>query len=420
MKAILNFFKDQIKKLKGQDKPKPKMEEPAHNAFNEPLSFSLEDLEKSGLSVEPVSEEQVNNEFLIHASQLPVHLLPWLGTLKNGIYRVTFPPEIQAQIYRGTLGVTGGVVRTPAGQIRSHGVSVTRVLAHPLIIVYQVGVLVFGSYHLQKIGASLKNINKRLGKIHNFLLDKRSAQIRAQIQEFSHISKGIVEFSKLGNIEEVTKRLELIKEIRLMNLSNLLHLQKNLIDNAKELGLLDRSSWFGSKKEEQSLERSIKDYKRDLIDYTSSLYLDIISTKAEVFYSMYKSFDEIKSRINAQKSGMKLLSSQKDSFEQVLSEKTKKLISKGGMLDIFADADKLTKARKNIKSIWKEAKLLTEQFQQNGGYHIQSIEDSLKNKNKALFLQVSNNKSDKKQKLSKQSSSKIKPPDHPPHLDKAS
>ena len=405
MKSLLNFFKNQLKKFKNQEpsqrvEKKEAKKKPEYNVFNKPLYFSLEDLKKIGLRIEPVPKEVVNNELLVHASQLPSHLLPWLTTLESGTYRLSFPPKMEAQIYKGSIETRDLIDNSspPDKKIGSHGLSVTRVLAHPLIMIYQVGVLVFGSYHLQKIGASLKNINRQLGKVYNFLLDKRSAQIRAYIQEFSHIAKGIVEFSKLGNVEEVKKRLDLIKEIRLMNLSNLLHLQKNLIDNSKELILLERSSWFGAKKEEQSLESSIKDYKRDLIDYTSSLYLDIITTKTEVFYSMVRSYSEIKSRIGAQKSGMKLLSNQKNSFEKTLFEKTKELIKKGrgGVFDIFTKDEEVSEAKRKIKNIWKDVKLLTEQFQENGGYHIQTIEESLNRKNKFVFLQVSKERMRKK------------------------
>ena len=103
--------------------------------------------------------------------------------------------------------------------------------------------------------------------------------------ELLHISKGIMEFNKLGNMTEVQTRIDLIKNIRIMNLPNLLHLQKNLQDELSYLKNLKRTSWFGSEKETTDLLNTIARYETILIDYSRSLLLDITCTEIEISFS---------------------------------------------------------------------------------------------------------------------------------------
>ena len=188
------------------------------------------------------------------------------------------------------------MARNQSGQIVAHGAGASLLSLSPIIL-YQVGIVAFGAYHLKKINESLQKIDKKLDEISSFLSDKRSAEIRGQFLELLHISKGIIEFNKSGNMTEVLNRIDLIKNIRIMNLPNLLHLQKNLSDELNKLKTLKRSSMvkLKSDKEAMDLLNSIARYKTILIDYSRSLLLDIICTEIEVSFSICNSFEEVNS-----------------------------------------------------------------------------------------------------------------------------
>ena len=184
------------------------------------IHISLRDLEKTGLlKIEPnVDEKKVNKENLIYASQLPIHIFPWIAGMKSGTYLIEFSPKIQSQINSGFFNVTGGVARNQSGQVIAHGISPSLLSLSPIIL-YQIGTIAFGTHHLKKINESLEKINKELDEISSFLLNKRSAEISGFSLELSHISKSIIEFNKSGNLTEVFTRVDLIKNIRIMNLT---------------------------------------------------------------------------------------------------------------------------------------------------------------------------------------------------------
>jgi len=159
----------------------------------------LKALNKIGLNFKLVEDKDVSKEHLICASQLPVHIFPWVTSLK-GVYQVTFSPEILRKINNGFTSVSGGVVRDTSGQILEIGESVNHLAP---IILYQMGVIAFGTYHLSEINKSLKKINRKLDEISKFQIDHRASQIDGYWKEFSHISEGINEFHQLGNITEI-------------------------------------------------------------------------------------------------------------------------------------------------------------------------------------------------------------------------
>ena len=347
------------------------------------IPLSLKDLEKIGLTVKQISNPKAinNKESWIYASQLPAHIFPWIAGIKSGLYLIKFSPTIQSQINSGLLNVTGGVVRNPSGQIIAHGASASLLPLSPIIL-YQVAVIACGSYHLKKINDSLQKIDKKLDEISSFLSDKRSAEISGHILELLHISKGIMEFNKSGAITEVLNRINLIKNIRTMNLPNLLHLQKNLQDKLSYLKNLKRTSRFGSKKETIDLLDSISDYEMILIDYSRSLLLDIICTEIEVSFSACSSLKEIKSRLSFQINQTEILKTQSSKFGKIVNEKSKELIKK----QPWNDEKIIQKKRKNIKTSWKQIKKPILDLDATYKNRIQSIEDKMQQKNNVIFL----------------------------------
>ena len=334
-------------------------------------------MEKIGVTIESISK--VNKEKLIYASQLPAHIFPWVAGMKSGYYLIKFPPTIQSQINSGLLNITGGVARNPSGQIVAHGSGASLLSLSPIIL-YQVGVIAFGSYHLKKINESLQKINEKLDEVSVFLSDKRSAEIRGQILELLHISKGIMEFNKLGNMTEVQTRIDLIKNIRIMNLPNLLHLQKNLQDELSYLKNLKRTSWFGSEKETTDLLNTIARYETILIDYSRSLLLDITCTEIEISFSTCNSFTEVESRLSSQKNQTESLKKKSAEFEEVLNKKFSELIE-----DSWSDDEIIQERRKNIKTSWKQIKKIVRNLDITYKFHIQSIENKAKPKDNIFF-----------------------------------
>ena len=362
--------------------PKPENTRKQKNLNIKQNDVSLEDLKKAGVIIEPASNPPtVNKENLVYASQLPAHIFPWVAGMTSGLYLIKFSPTIQSQINSGLFNITGGVARNPSGQIVAHGSGASLLSLSPIIL-YQVGVVAFGSYHLKKINESLQQINKKLAEIAAFLSDKRSAEIRGQLLELSHLSKGIMEFNKLGNITEVLKRIDSIKNIRIMNLPNLLHLQKNLKDELFYLKNLKRTSWFGSKKETMELLGSIYDYETILMDYSRSLLLDIICTKIEISFSICNSFEEVKSRLASQKNQTEFFKTQSSKFETVLNKKFSELIEGSW----WSDDETIQKKRKTIKKSWKNLKKAILDLDTTYKSHIQSIENKTKTKDNVIFL----------------------------------
>ena len=358
--------------------------------YNENLNFqknnahiSLKDLEKTGLLTveQDIDKKKVSKENLIYASQLPAHIFPWVIGMKSGIHLIKFSPTIQSQINSGFFNVTGGVARNQSGQIMAHGVS-TSLLSLSPIILYQIGTIAFGTYHLKKINKSLEKINKKLDEISSFLLEKRSSEIIGLSLELSHISKGIIEFKKLGNLTEVFARVDLIKNIRVMNLPNLIHLQKNLQNKLNNLKNLERTSLFGSEAENKDLMDSIDAYDTVLVDYSRSLLLDIICTEIEVSFSKF-SAEEVKSRLKFQNNQTKFLKSRSSAFKSTLYEKMSELI------DSSVNKDK-TKAerRKNIKSSWKKIEKRIPGLYNLYKKHLLSIENKINSKSNTIFLQI--------------------------------
>ena len=389
---IIQKFLDLSKKLWHTSVSENTEEQKGNPEFKQNnVSPSLEDLKKAGLTIEPVSDpEIVDKEKLIYASQLPVHIFPWVVGMKSGLYLVKFPPTIQSQINSGFLNITGGVARNPSGQVMVHGTGASLLFLSPLIL-YQVGVISFGSYYLQKISESLKKINKKLDEISFFLLDKRSAEISGQLLELSHISKGIIEFNRLGHVTEVLTRVDLIKHIRIMNLPNLLHLQKNLTDKLNNLRTLKKSSWFRSKKETMDLLDSIDHYETILIDYSRSLLLNIICTDIEVSFSICNSFKEIKSRLSSQKNQTEFLRTQSSEFETALNKKFSELIE-----DSWSNDRTIEERRGRIKASWEKTKKTIFDLDTKYTSHIQLIEDKMRPKDNVIFLQKLDSNEDKK------------------------
>ncbi|MDE0120008.1 MAG: hypothetical protein OXM55_08395 [Bdellovibrionales bacterium] len=326
------------------------------------------------MEIKKISDPKtINKEKLIYASQLPAHIFPWAIGMASGTHLIKFSPAIQSQISSGLLNVTGGVARNQFGQIISHGASASLLSLSPIIL-YQVGTIAFGAYHLKKINDSLKKINEKLDEISDFLENKRSAEISSLFLELSHISKGIIEFNKSGNLTEVLNRIDLIKHIRIMNSSNLLHLQKNLQDELNNLEILKRQSWFGSEKETKTLLDSITGYETILVDYSRSLLLDIICTEIEVAFSICNSSEEVKSRLSSQSYQTKFLRTKSSKFGKTLNNK-------------FSELTIIGERRKSIKISWKKIRKSITELDTIYKKHIQSIEDKIKPKDNIIFLQ---------------------------------
>ena len=380
--SIIQNFLNLLKKLwyapptKNIDKQKKNLDSKKNN-----ISFSLKDLEKTGLEIKQVPDSKaVNKEKIIYASQLPAHIFPWVIGMNAGIHLIRFPPEIQSQINSGFLSVTGGVARDQYGPIVSHGANASLLSLSPIML-YQVGVIVFGAYHLKKINKSLEKINKRLDEISSFLIDKRSAEVSGLSLELLHISKGIIEFNKSGNFSEIFNRINLIKHIRIMNSRNLLHLQKELQYKLNNLKNLKRKSWFGSEKEAKTLLSSIADYETILVDYSRSLFLDIICTEVEVAFSMRCSSEEVKSRLSFQRDQTKFLRAKSSVFGKTLNNKFSELIEES-----WNDDEIIEKRIKNIRLSWKQIRKKSTELDIIYKKHIQSIEDKIKPKDNIIFL----------------------------------
>ena len=347
------------------------------------ISTSLKDLKRDGWKVERVfNEKKVSGENLIYASQLPVHVFPWIVGMKSGIYAIKFSPEIQSQISSGFLNVTGGVARNQSGQIVTHGMNATPLLISSICL-YQAAVITFGAYHLQKINHSLEKINQKLDKISSFLSDKRSSEIEGFLLELSHISKGIIEFQNLGNITEVLTRIDFIRHIRIKNLRNLLHLEKTLTSESGYLKKIKRESWFFAEKENEVLKSSINGYETALRDYSHSLLVDIFCTKIETMFSLYLSYDEVKSRLTVQKNQTQFLQDKLSEFETTLKKKLDELI-----IDSMECDEKKKKRKRDIKKSWKQIKENISKFDQIYKEHIQTIEDKVKSKNNINYLKI--------------------------------
>ena len=290
--------------------------------------------------------------------------------MEGGIYLIKFPPKIQSQVSSGFLNITGGVARNQSGQIVSHGANASLISLTPIIL-YQVGVFAFGAYYLKQINQSLEKINKKLDKIFGFLEDKRSAEISGLLLELSHISKGIIEFNKAFNLTEILTRIDLIKHIRIMNMPNLLHLQKNLEDELTNLKTIEKTSWFKKEKETEALLKSISDYERILVDYNRSLFLDIICTKIDVIFSICSSTEEVKSRLKSQNDQINFSKKKLSEFEENLNNKFSELIKNS-----FFDSNKIIeKKRKDIKNSWERSKETIPELNKKCEEHIKSIED---------------------------------------------
>ena len=334
------------------------------------------------ISLKSVLLNEVNEATMIYASQLPAHVFPWVIGLKKGIYQIGFPPAVQSQIQSGMLNVTGGVARNSGGQIVAHGQALNFIpmVAAPIIL-YQIGVIIFGARYLQKINQSLKKITEKMNKIHAFQLDKRTAQINSYFQEYSHLSKGILEFSECGNVEETLKRIDIIKQLRLMNLSNLLHLQKDLHNEGEQLKGLQSSDWVGSKKSTQSLKEVIESYARHLMDYKHSLFLDVICTKTEICFSVSRSREETTSRLLQQKNQLKKFKQQMFSFEQSLDKKTLQLINSH-----WNRAETLSSRREEVWDSWQEVKNIIPDFSKVCLNHIKDTGARTQIQGHTLFL----------------------------------
>ena len=351
------------------------------------ITNSLEDLEKTGLlTVERVFNEkkisEENKERLVYASQLPAHIVSWVVGKASGMHLIKFSPEIQSQISSGFFTATGGVARNQSGQIMAIGTSANLLLLSPIIL-YQVGTIAFGAYHLKKINESLEKINKKLDKISSFLINKRSAEIEGHCLELLHLSKGIIDFKKQGNITEVFNRVNLIKNIRIMNLPNLLHLKKNLQQELNQLKVLERKSWFGSEKEAIALLDSVGSYKTTLVDYSYSLLLDVISSEIEVVFSINNSSEEVKSRLSSFNDHRKCLKEYSSNFEKTLNDKFSELIE-----DSWSDVEDIEERRKNIKTPWKRIKKSITELDITYKKHVQFIEDKIKPRNNSILLKI--------------------------------
>lgn len=341
---------------------------------------SLKDLNQLGLNLKPVTDRIVNEENLIYASQLPAHVFPWALRLK-GVYQVTFKPEILSQIKSGVLSTSGGVARNASGQIAAIGKSINPLLVSSPAILYQIGVIVCGSYYLQSINKSLNKINKKLDEISKFQYDKRSAQIDSYLQEFYHLSKGIIDFRQWGNKSEVLNRIKRMQDMRMQNLSLLLHLQQNIADQEDQLKNLNRSSLFKSTTEFHKLKNLIKDHIRNINDYQKSLLLDILLTKVEVNFSLFHSRTETESRLSAQEEQITFFKSKGESFERMLNKKIPSLIKKKWFL---SESD-IKKKRKELRSFWSPVKKQTSQFEEECKKHIQSTKSVINSGGQSVF-----------------------------------
>ena len=335
--------------------------------------FSLKDLNKIGLNVKSINRQITHKENTIITSQLPAHIFPWVLGLKKGLYQITFSPEVLSQIQSGALTVSGGVARNTSGQIGAIGKNISPFMVASPIMLYQIGVIAFGAYHLQLINRSLKKVNKKLDEISEFQHDKRSAQINSYLQEFYHLSKGIVEFKQSGNMTEILNRIKKIQYIRMMNLSHLLHLQQNIADQQNKLENLSRRSWSSSEEEFHNLTGLMTRHKRNILDYQKSLTLDIFLTKVEVSFSICKSHTETKSRLSSQKEQMTFFKSKVDSFEKILNKKIPSLIKK----TFFSRECSIKYKRRKIRSLWKQIKNNAPQFLCECRNQIKSVENIL-------------------------------------------
>ena len=335
---------------------------------------SISSLEQMGVMIKPVNRTSLKDEIVLYSSQLPLHIVPWINFLKQGTYQIAFSPEVQSQIKSGVFTLTGGVARNESGQIVAHGKNISQLVSLSPIILYQIGTIVFGAYHLSKINESLKSMNKKLNEIFDFLQDERSARIEGGFQEFSHLSKGIIEFYKSGNISEVLRRIDIVRYIRTKNLPHILHLKKDLSDSLDELQYLERTSWFSSEKETEDLLESIEFYENHLINYAHSLLLDIICTKTEVAFSTYPSIKETKSRLLSRTEDFKFLKQSQNNFEKVLKKQIPKLIE-----------DDNIKKRK-VRERWKKAQEIIDHFNKIIENHHQSFKDIMQTRGHNIFL----------------------------------
>ena len=341
---------------------------------------SLKHLNQFGLNLKPVTDKIVDKENVIYASQLPAHIFPWALSLK-GVYQVTFKPEILSQIKSGVLSASGGVARNASGQIAAISKQVNPLLYASPAVLYQIGVIAFGSYYLQSINKSLKKIDEKLDNISKFQYDERSAQINSYLQEFYHLSKGIIDFHQSGNISEVLNRIKIMQDIRMKNLSPLLHLRQNIVDQEDHLKNLNRSSWFKPTTEFHNLKNLITGHVRNIEDYQKSLLLDIVLTKVEINFSLCKSHVEIESRLSAQEEQITFFKSKVESFDRVLTKQILSLIKKKWC----TGKDDIKKKRKELRLLWSSVKKQTPQFEKECKKHIQSTKNFMKSDGHLIF-----------------------------------
>ena len=377
MEQFLNKLRDFLKKALS------KIHKAKHsNGWQNNHLLSLKEIEKAELAFKPVPPEKVKREYLIQASQLPIHILPHIDLLRRGVYQIQFSPAIQSQIKMGALNVTGGVVRNPQGQIVEHGTNINPAVLTPAILLYHIGVITFGVHQLAKINESLQKMNKKLDTIFSFLQDQRSFEIKGSILELSHLFKGILEFKKSGNTIEILNRIDMIKNIRKSNISNFLHLQKNLQDRLEHLNTLKRTSWFRSKKETIDLLDSIESFEIVFTDYSRSLLLDIYCTEVEVSFSVCHSAEEVKSRLSVLKNQTNFLEQCSNKFENLLNTKISQLIK-----DLWSNDEIIQLRSKRLKAYWNQIKKNIYELNKKYRNHIQSIESIINSKERVFFLQ---------------------------------
>ena len=362
----MRFFRFLMKFLFRKDSLKQK--------YPKPLS-SMDSLTSMGLKIRPITRTSLKDKTVICSSQLPLHIMPWIGSLKQGIYQITFHPEVQSQIKSGVFTLTGGVARNQSGQIIAHGRNVNPLIAPSPLILYQMASIALGVAHLSKINESLKNIDKKLDEIFDFLQDERSARIEGGFQEFLHVSKGIMEFYKSSNISEVLHRIDMVRHIRTKNLPHILHLKKDISCSLEDLKQLERSSWLFSEKETEDLLESIDLYENYLINYGHSLLLNIICTKTEIAFSMYYSIKETESRLLSQTKDFEFLKQSQNNFEKVLKKQIPKLIE-----------DDNIKKRK-VRERWKKTKEIVDHFNKTIEKHNQSVKHIMQPRDHTIFLQ---------------------------------
>lgn len=353
---------------------------------------SLGDLEKVGIKFIPKPIPKIGKEKTLLASQIPPILAPWISLLGSGTYQVTFSPKVMAGLKSGTLKLMGGNRPTAVdslGQIVSQGAVVSPFVAHAPLLIYQAGSFVFGAYHLKHINESLSSIVESVDEIMEFQENERESRIRAYFQEFLHLSKGIIDFQKQGNMEEVSKRLLMIKDIRYKNLADLIHLEKDIKHESEWVKHIEDEGFVGSRKNVENLHNHLHGYVDLLLQYKRSLFLSIISTQVEVFFSQFTSHDEVQSRIDEKKRHLKFGRDNFLSFEKTFKGKVKELID-----SILGDEDEEKSHRRELRLLVKGVKENLNEIHEECENRIHSMEKHMIDSKSPIFIKV-----DKKAKL---------------------